>query len=168
MNPNKKSLAAIIGGGAAALLIVLTASNEGVSLTPYSDKLGGSIATVCFGETHIEMRPYSMVECKAMLDTSLADYAAAVRELTPGFDTLTQGQKVAVIDFAYNAGIGNYKNSTLRKKYIARDFPAACEQFMQWRFVNGGKTDCAIPANNCGGILNRRKADRAACLGVAL
>lgn len=164
----RKALAAVVGTAAAAAVLAFTSPQEGVSLTPYSDKLASNIATVCYGETKAEMRPYTLPECKAMLDSSMADYADAVRDLTPGFDTLEQGQKVAVIDFAYNAGIGNYKSSTLRKQYGAKNFPAACEEFLKWRFVNGGRTDCAIAANNCGGIMKRRTAERSACLGENL
>lgn len=161
----KKQLSLVIGSVAAASLIALTGSHEGVSLKPYSDTLAGNIQTVCFGETHVRMRAYTLPECQAMLDASLSDYALAVRNLTPGFDVLSEGQKVAVVDFAYNAGITNYSKSTLRKKYAAQDFPAACDEFLRWRFVNGGKTDCGIPANKCGGIMARRVAERKACLG---
>jgi GH24 family phage-related lysozyme (muramidase) len=58
------------------------------------------------------MRQYTLNECKAMLGDQFAAYAEAARRITLGFDTLTDGQKVVVIDFAYN-GIANYKGSTL-------------------------------------------------------
>lgn len=165
MKAPRKTLAAVVGVAVAAAAIGFTSPREGVSLSPYDDKLAGNLQTVCFGETNVEMRQYTLTECKAMLDTSLADYAAAVRNSTPGFETLTQGQKVAAIDFTYNVGIGSYKSSTLRKKYSAKEFPAACEEFMKWRFVDGGKKDCAIAENRCSGIMKRRLAERAACLG---
>lgn len=160
-----KSLAAVMGASAAAALVAFTAPREGVSLTPYSDHLANGLATVCYGETNAPMRRYTLAECKQMLSDSLAGYASTVRDMTPGFDTLTDGQKVAVVDFAYNAGVANYQRSTLRRMYIAKQFPAACEQFLQWRFVAGGTRDCFDPANKCSGIAERRRAARAACLG---
>ncbi|MFM0405242.1 glycoside hydrolase family protein [Paraburkholderia dipogonis] len=159
----KRTLAAIIGAAAASSLIGLTASQEGVSLRPYDDVLAHDVQTVCFGDTTVKMRPYTLNECKAMLSDRLADYAEAVRSITPGFDTLTDGQKVAVIDGVYNFGLENYRVSTLRRMYIAKQFPAACQQFYRWRFVAG--KDCAIAANRCGGIVTRRNLERAACLG---
>lgn len=161
--PRKRTLAALIGAVAASALIGLTGSQEGVSLTPYNDKLAYNIETVCFGDTTVAMRRYTLAECKSMLGDRLADYAAAVRDVTPGFDALTDGQKVAVVDLAYNTGLANYKGSTLRRMYIAKQFPAACYQFYRWRFT-GGK-DCAIAANKCGGIVRRRNLEQAACLG---
>lgn len=161
--PRKRTLAAVIGAAAASALIGMTASQEGVSLTPYNDALAHDVETVCFGDTTVAMHPYTLAQCKSMLGDRLADYAEAVRDITPGFDTLTDGQKVAVIDGAYNFGLANYKGSTLRRMYIAKQFPAACSQFYRWRFVAG--KDCAIAANRCGGIVRRRNLERAACLG---
>ncbi|MGJ8495904.1 glycoside hydrolase family protein, partial [Glaesserella parasuis] len=119
---DRKTLAALIGAPAAAALIALTGGAEGERTEPYRDKLAGNIWTVCYGDTHVQMRKYSSAECKDLLATRLVDYATPVRDMTPGFDDLTDGQKVAAIDFAYNAGIKNYQGSTLRKMYIAQDF----------------------------------------------
>lgn len=163
--PGKKSLVAVLGATAAAACISLTGGSEGVRLTPYSDRLAGQLDTVCFGETHVAMRRYTLPECKAMLADSLAGYAEAVRKATPGFDSLTDGQKVAATDFAYNTGVGMYTASSIRGLYTARSFPAACDAFLKYRFTNHGKIDCAIASNRCGGIMLRRQRERAACLG---
>lgn len=160
--PRKRTLAAIVGAAAASALIGLTASQEGVSLRPYNDVLARDVQTVCFGDTTVKMRPYTLNECKAMLGDRLADYAEAVRSITPGFDSLTDGQKVAAIDLTYNIGLENYKGSTLRAMFVKKQFPAACQQFYRWRFVAG--KDCAVVANRCGGIVQRRNLERSACL----
>lgn len=159
----KAALIASVGATAAAALISLTSSQEGVSLKPYDDRLAGNLQTVCFGETNVAMRQYTLNECRDMLGGSLAGYADSVRALTPGFDNLTDGQKVAAIDLAYNVGIANYRSSMLRKRYAAADFPRACSEFLKWRFVRG--KDCALAENRCGGIYKRRQLERAACLG---
>ncbi|MEA1078682.1 hypothetical protein U8M15_27690, partial [Klebsiella pneumoniae] len=89
---------AVMGASAAAALVAFTAPREGVSLTPYSDRLANGLATVCYGETNAPMRRYTLPECKQMLGDSLAGYADKVRALTPGFDSLTDGQNVAAVD----------------------------------------------------------------------
>ncbi|WP_158512155.1 glycoside hydrolase family protein [Paraburkholderia caribensis] len=172
-NVGKKSLAAIIGATATAGLIALTGSSEGVRLEPYNDTIGAHVQTVCFGETNVPMRRYTLAECKTMLAGSLAGYADAVRMTTPGFDMLTDGQKIAAIDYAYNRGVGAWRATDaragpdVRAAYIARDFPDACEMFVKWAKVkrNGEWFDCSIRANGCYGIYTRRRAERAACLG---
>ncbi|WP_158660356.1 glycoside hydrolase family protein [Paraburkholderia caribensis] len=172
-NLGKKSLVVIIGATATAGLIALTGSSEGVSLEPYSDTIGAHVQTVCFGETNVPMHRYTLAECKRMLAGSLAGYADAVRASTPGFDTLTDGQKIAAIDYAYNRGVGAWRATDtrvgpdVRAAYVARNFPDACEMFVKWAKVrrNGEWFDCAIRANGCYGIYTRRRAERAACLG---
>lgn len=161
--PGKKTLAGVVGATAAGLLITLTSSMEGVSLEPYDDRLADNLQTVCFGETNVEMRTYTLQECKDLLADSLSTYATQVRNLTPGFDNLTDGQKFAVIDMAYNVGVANYTGSTLRKKFIAKDFPEACDEFLKWRFVR--RKDCSIASNQCSGIWKRRQKERKACRG---
>lgn len=168
--PQKRSLAAILGATAAAAAVSFTGNLECSKsciarggLAPFDDAIGGHVQTVCFGETNVQMRRYTLPECKAILESSLAGYAASIQAMTPGFDKLTDGQKVAAIDLGYNAGLENYRRSTLRRRYIARDFPGACSEFMKWRFAAG--RDCAIAANHCPGIYSRRVAERAACLG---
>lgn len=156
-------MAGVIGAAAAAALIAFTSPQEGVSLHPYDDEIGGHVATVCYGETNAEMRTYTLAECQQMLDGSLAEYAAAVKKLTPGFDQLTLGQKVAVVDFTYNTGVGKYKTSTLRKRYSVGDFPGACDEFLRFRLAAG--KDCSKRENNCYGLYKRRLAERSACRG---
>jgi lysozyme len=163
LRPGKRSLAAIVGAAVAAACLTFTGSHEGVSLKPYNDRLAGNVDTVCFGETHVAMHTYTLPECQQILSESLAGYADAVRTATPGFDELTQGQKVAAVDLAYNTGINNYRGSTLRRLYISHDFPHACDEFLKWRFADG--RDCAVESNGCIGIYRRRIAERSACRG---
>ncbi|MDQ7982240.1 hypothetical protein QYH69_34005 [Paraburkholderia sp. SARCC-3016] len=171
--PGKRNLAAIIGSAAAAGVVALTSSSEGVRLTPYNDTIGAHVQTVCFGETNVPMRPYTLAECKQILSTSLAGYADSVRSSTPGFDDLTDGQKVAAVDYAYNRGVGAWRAAdsadgpSIRTAYVARDFPAACDLYIKWAKVKrrGEWFDCSDRANNCYGIYTRRLAERAACLG---
>lgn len=159
----KASLVLVTGATAAYSLFCCVSGYEGVALKPYKDKLARNVSTVCYGDTQVEQKAYSLTECQELLYVKLDQFTRQVKARTPNFDKLTDGQKVAVVDFAYNAGIGNYSNSTIRKKYIAGDFPSACNQYLEWRFVDG--KDCSIASNKCSGIMKRRLNEQALCLG---
>lgn len=159
----RKGLAAVVGTAVAVAALTFTGHNEGVSLVPYKDHLAREVNTVCYGDTGIPMRTYTLSECQELLDTRLAVYAEPVKNSTPGFSTLTVGQQVAAIDFAWNVGVPAYKTSTVRRMYIAKQFPAACDQYLRWN-ESGGK-DCRVAANGCGGIMVRRQRARSICRG---
>jgi lysozyme len=162
---DKTKLAAVIGPAAAVLAVALTGSNEGVSLKPYNDKLGANVQTVCYGDTEVPMRRYTLDECKQLLADRLADYATAVRNSTLDFDALTDGQKIAAVDFAYNLGVQTYKSSTLRVMYGNKQFPEACDQYLRYKYTGNPRRDCSLAENHCSGLMKRRRAERAACRG---
>ena len=56
----------------------------------------------------------------------------------------------AIVDFAYNLGVGRLQTSTLRRKINAQDWEGAKEQLMLW--VRGGGRD--LP-----GLVKRRQAE---------
>lgn len=56
----------------------------------------------------------------------------------------------AIVDFAYNLGVGRLQTSTLRRKINAQDWDGAKEQLMLWT-RGGGKV---LP-----GLLKRRQAE---------
>ena len=56
----------------------------------------------------------------------------------------------AIVDFAYNLGVGRLQTSTLRRKINAQDWDAAKEQLMLW--VRGGGR--VLP-----GLVRRRQAE---------
>jgi GH24 family phage-related lysozyme (muramidase) len=172
--PRIAALTAVIGAAAASALIGLTSGSEGVSLAPYDDHIGAHVETVCFGETNVPMRRYTLAECKDMLAGSLAGYAQAVRASVPGFDGLTDGQKVAAVDYTYNRGIGSWNRPSrpgeppsVLAAYRADKFPAACDLYVKWAMVSraGKWIDCSVRSNGCYGIYTRRVKERAACLG---
>ena len=180
LRPSKLSLAAIIGSAAAAALVAFTGNLECSKsciarggLAPFDDTVGAHVKTVCFGETNVPMRKYTLPECKQILASSLAGYAEVVSVSTPGFSSLTDGQKIAAIDYTYNRGIGAWRSTDsqvgpdIRSAYIARNFPAACDLFLKWAKVERQRVwfDCSVRTNNCYGIYTRRSAERAACLG---
>ena len=78
----------------------------------------------------------------------MVQYEDGVRKLvTVG---LTQGQFDALVDFAYNAGVGALQKSTLLKKVNAEKFDEVPAEFMKWT-KGGGKE---LP-----GLVRRRRAE---------
>lgn len=152
MGAGRKKLVAVAGGGAAALLISIVGTFEGKRNDPYKDIVG--VATVCYGETRVEMRRYSDAECSDMLAKGLADFAEPVLARNPelkGRDT----QLAAATSLAYNIGAANYRKSSVARKFSAGDWRGACDAFLSWRFAGGRE----VP-----GLLRRRQAERALCL----
>jgi lysozyme len=151
--PNKRSLAAIVGATAAAALYVLTPSMEGRVLKTYKDV--GAVLTYCDGATEnaIWGKTYTPAECNAQLDRDLARHAEGVMACTSAH--LTDGQKVAYVDFAYNVGVVAYCGSSVARKANAGDVRGSCDALMMWNRA-GGKV--------WPGLTRRRAAEREICL----
>lgn len=85
------------------------------------------------------------------------------REFVPGvLNALTrpasQAQLDAMVDLAYNIGVGAFQASTLVRLFNAGDQAGAAEQFLRWN-KSGGKVLL--------GLRRRRAADRARFLGAS-
>lgn len=79
------------------------------------------------------------------------NYAAGVLRASPGLIE-HPGAFAAMIDFAYNLGVGRYRASTLRRRIDAQDWDGAKEQLAKW--IRGGGR--VLP-----GLVRRRKAEAA-------
>lgn len=75
---------------------------------------------------------------------------------------VTSAQFDVLVSFVFNLGQGNFKRSTLLKKFNNGDATGACQEFIRWVYVNG--KDCRIDTNNCSGIVKRRIIERDVCL----
>ncbi|MEX3924420.1 hypothetical protein AB4Y36_10365 [Paraburkholderia sp. BR10936] len=170
-------LAALIGANAAALCIHLTGGAEGKRNDPYLDRVGNTvIPTVCYGQTGVPMRHYSTPECDRMLSDHLGDFAVGLKKRLPEFDAYTDGEKAALIDYAYNRGLGNLDKASgpndppnVLVLYRTHD-PARCDAFERWAVVKrGGKwVDCSKRANQCFGIYVRRMEESVMCRGESV
>lgn len=128
----------------------LTELFEGDVLTAYQDQRG--LWTIGYGHT-AEVRPGRTItqeEAERLLAEDVESAASFVnREVKV---KLTQGQFDALVDFAFNVGIGSFRKSTLLKEVNEGRFPEAIAQFDLW--------------DHCGGVVNagllrRRKAEAA-------
>lgn len=130
---------------------------EGFSSKPYICPAG--VPTIGYGSTRYEdgtkvtMSDAPITQDRAnaiMLATLQSEYAPAVDRYVKV--PLTQGQYDALVDFAYNAGAQNLRNSTLLRKLNTGDYPGAAAEFGKWVY-GGGKE---LP-----GLVKRRAMERA-------
>lgn len=135
---------------------------EGFSARPYMCPAG--VPTIGYGTTAYEdgtkvtLTDPSITKIRAegLLRLQLHNvYAPGVARLCPGLltDALatdTWNRFCAVVDFAYNLGVGALQTSTLRRKINEQDWAGAREQIMRWVRARG----VVLP-----GLVRRRKAE---------
>jgi lysozyme len=153
----KGGLAAIVGGIAAAALMTFTPANEGRVLKTYRD-IGG-VLTYCDGATENAQwgKTYIPAECNAQLDKDLERHALGISKCVD-MNKLTNGQRVAFVDTAYNIGISAFCNSTMARKANQGDAAGSCAALSLWINVHGKPVQ---------GLINRRAKARQICEGKA-
>lgn len=160
-------LAAAVGAASASALLLLipSAAVEGNKTRPYRDV--GGIWTVCAGVTGNQVDPhhlYSKAECDRLNAMTIDQHAE--RALPCVKAPLSDAQKVGLVLFAYNTGAPKFCRSRLVRKLNARD-PHACAEITDSWYKAGGR-DCRVAANNCTGLIKRRRLERALCEGYPL
>ncbi|MBS3018527.1 Lysozyme RrrD [Comamonas sp. PE63] len=148
----KEKLLAALGAGAVALAVPLVAQYEGTVLRSYRDPAG--IVTACTGHTDPELtmgQSFTREQCEQMLYQDLARHADALRCVTV---PLTDGQRAALVSFAFNVGDEAFCRSTLVRKANSGDMEGACAELSRWTYA-GGKQ---LP-----GLVRRRAAERQLC-----
>jgi lysozyme len=129
--------------------LALTKSFEGLSLRAYPDCAGRW--TIGYGHTGPDVgegQAISEFEAEAMLRADLGDAVACVNRAVRV--PIAQHQFDALVDFCFNAGRGNFLQSTLLAKVNRGDFAAAAFQFGLWVHAAGE----VVP-----GLVRRRKAE---------
>ena len=81
-------------------------------------------------------RVWSMEEVDELLRQDLRRFTRGVDRLCP---VTTDGQKSALVSFAFNVGLGNLQRSTVRMRHNRGDYEGAAEAFMMW-VKAGGRT----------------------------
>jgi lysozyme len=95
-------------------------------------------------------RVLTMGEVDEILAKDLARFESGVQRLCPS--GLTTGRFGALVSFAFNVGLGNLQNSTLRMKHNRGEFEDAAEEFLKWNKAGGKELK---------GLTNRRKDEKA-------
>lgn len=147
-----------------ALAIYLCRMFEGFRGKPYLCPAG--VPTIGYGSTYypdgrkvtLKDAPITEAQALAMLEYELLHtYAPGVIRMCPGLlpDAILTGnwgRFNAILDFAYNLGVGRLQTSTLRRKVNAKDWDAVKEELAKW--VRGGGR--VLP-----GLVKRRAAEAA-------
>lgn len=94
---------------------------------------------------------WSQAQCDARLDKDVTGFSAQVSSAL-GSAATSQNQFDALVDFAYNVGIGNLQKSTLLKLHKAGDYAGAAAEFPKWNKAAGK----VLP-----GLVKRRAAEQA-------
>lgn len=125
---------------------------EGFSAKPYLCSAG--VPTIGYGSTYyangkkvkLTDSPISEEWAEELIKHTVTHYERGVDSMTR--DDINQNQFDALVSFAYNVGLTNYKNSTLLKRINANPKdPDIQKQFMKWVRA-GGKV--------IKGLINRR------------
>lgn len=143
-------------------LIDLIKQFEGFRSNPYLCPAG--VPTIGYGSTvyqdgaHVKLsdNPISEGEAVIILYATLRQYENAVNRYVKV--TINQNQFDALVDFAYNVGIGALQSSTLLRKVNNGDFKGASLEFGKWVHA-GGKV--------LKGLVLRREAERKLFDGIA-
>ena len=125
---------------------------EGCKLKAY--RCPANVCTIGYGHTSAAGAPQvadgmiiTQADAEDILKRDIVKYEIAVMDLVKV--KLTQNQFDVLVDFAYNAGVGNLKSSTMLKKVNAGDLDAVPAELMKWT-KGGGKV---LP-----GLVRRRQA----------
>lgn len=130
-----------------------TSQWEGVRYLPYRDRTG--TLTTCRGITNafargfvIQGKHYTQQECQekevVLMNNIHKDIAPLIKV------PLAQEQREMLVDFVWNVGITNFKNSTILKKVNRGDCRSAGAEFNRWVYSKGIYLQ---------GLANRRKAE---------
>lgn len=151
---NKIKCKNVIGGFIACSLLFGTISkNEGKINTAYLDAVG--IPTICYGHTGgVSMGSVlSDEECSLLLNK---DAKWAVKAFEDNVKVkVSPHTATAIIDFIFNVGENNFKNSTMLKKLNNGDINGACNEFPKWVYAKGIKLK---------GLETRRNKEKELCL----
>jgi len=125
---------------------------EGCKLKAY--RCPANVCTIGYGHTSAAGAPMvndgmtiTQAQAEDILKRDIVKYEVAVMDLVKV--KLTQNQFDVLVDFAYNAGVGNLKSSTMLKKINSGDLDAVPAELMKWT-KGGGKV---LP-----GLVRRRQA----------
>lgn len=144
-------------------------ASEGFSERPIIPTRG-DVPTIGHGSTRYEDgTPVRMTdppitrERAAELARNLhSEEEARFRASLPGVK-LTQGEFDLYLDFTGQYGIGNWRQSSMRRHLLAGEYRQACDALLRYRFAAG--FDCSTPGNRrCPGVWTRQQERHAKCI----
>ncbi len=133
---------------------------EGFKAKPYLCPAG--VATIGYGSTYyaggrkvtLQDIPIGEPDARALLLLELLHtYTPGVLRQCPGLLVIglsQPGKLAAIVDFAYNLGVGRLQTSTLKRRLNAGDWQGAADELMKWT-KGGGRI--------LSGLVKRRQAE---------
>lgn len=111
------------------------------SCTAYPDPATGAhpwtIGWGCTGRDVREGTVWTVGQAEEELTKHLIQFCMGVLKLSPGLLKEPDRRLAAIISFAYNCGLGNYRISTLKKRVDAGDWDGACAEIVKWNKAAG-------------------------------
>lgn len=156
---------AMAGATATAIASAMTLDWEGTVNKAYFDR-AGNVWTICTGHTKgVKAGDVATdAQCETYLQADMADAAAAVQRCI--HVPLTDPQRAAFTDAAYNVGPKVVCGSTLQAKANSGDVMGACLQLTDAADKRGNAKGWTSPGSAAeAGLRNRRTDDRNLCLG---
>jgi GH24 family phage-related lysozyme (muramidase) len=149
-------------------------AGEGYSPTPYIPT-AGDVPTIGHGSTRYEDgtpvkltdKPITPQRAEQLARNLMARDEQLFRASLPGVK-LFQAEYDLYLDFTGQYGIGNWRQSSMRRHLLAGEYRAACDALLKWRFQAG--RDCKLPQNwgpkGCRGVWTRQQERHAKCVAA--
>lgn len=96
--------------------------------------------TIGWGCTGPDIRPdtvWTLEQAQDRLEAEIRHFAHAVLKLSPSLANEQPRRFAAIISFAFNCGLGNYRISTLRKRVNSKDWAEAQKEIVKWNKAAG-------------------------------
>ena len=149
-------------------------ASEGYSPTPYIPT-AGDVPTIGHGSTRYEDgtpvkltdKPIAPQRAEQLARNLMTRDEQLFRASLPGVK-LFQAEYDLYLDFTGQYGIGNWRQSSMRRHLLAGEYRAACDALLKWRFQAG--RDCKLSQNwgpkGCRGVWTRQQERHAKCIAA--
>jgi lysozyme len=120
------------------VLAQLIKDSEGCKLTAYQCPAG--IWTIGYGCTGADIKKglvWAQEQADAELEILALDALRRAMKASPSLVLASSNKVIAIADFIYNLGIGNYSKSTLKKYVDQSNWLAAAGEIKKWDKAGG-------------------------------
>jgi len=142
---------------------------EGYAAKPYPDS--GGVITQGIGSTtkpdgtkiKLTDPPISRKTAQEWVKAHVSKDEITFRKSLNGVK-VSQTEYDVYLDFMYNFGQTNWRNSSMLRNLKAGQYVQACNSLLKWKYV--AKKDCSIRKNNCYGVWIRQLERHSRCVGA--
>jgi GH24 family phage-related lysozyme (muramidase) len=166
---SNKTKILLVGLAASAAFFTSLIGHEGFSSKPYRDS--GGVATIGIGSTTYENgkpvtmgdKPITQARAVEIARNHISKDEKLFKQSLPGVK-LSQTEYDVYLDFTYNFGQANWRNSSMRRLLIQGRHRQACDALLKWKYVAG--RDCSVRSNRCYGVWKRQQDRHSKCVAV--